>query len=109
MSTELGVYHKKRDFGITGEPRGARTREKKAKELSFVIQKHGARRLHYDLRLEWDGVMKSWAVTRGPSFDPKDRRLAVRVEDHPVEYNKFEGVIPEHQYGAGPVMIWDAG
>jgi bifunctional non-homologous end joining protein LigD len=108
MSTGLTTYHKKRDFGITGEPRG-RQRETKAKTLSFVIQKHGARRLHYDLRLEWDGVMKSWAVTRGPSFDPQDKRLAVRVEDHPVDYNKFEGVIPAHQYGAGPVMIWDAG
>lgn len=104
----LEEYNKKRDFNITGEPKGeAGTRKEKG--LAFVVQKHGARRLHYDFRLELDGVMKSWAVTRGPSYDPADKRLAVRTEDHPIEYNKFEGVIPDKQYGAGPVMIWDKG
>lgn len=104
----LSEYKKKRNFDITGEPRGGAVR-KKSEKLVFVIQKHGARRLHYDFRLELDGVMKSWAVTRGPSYDPADKRLAVRTEDHPIEYNKFEGVIPDKQYGAGPVMIWDQG
>jgi len=112
MPQPLSEYHKKRDFGITAEPSGkfkGKAPRRKKSRLAFVIQKHGARRLHYDLRLELDGVMKSWAVTRGPSYDPADRRLAVHVEDHPIEYNKFEGVIPEKQYGAGPVMIWDKG
>lgn len=104
----LTPYNRKRDFTITGEPKGKSGRRKKT-DLAFVIQKHGARRLHYDFRLEMDGVMKSWAVTRGPSFDPADKRLAVRTEDHPIDYNKFEGVIPDKQYGAGPVMIWDQG
>jgi bifunctional non-homologous end joining protein LigD len=108
MTRLLSKYHQKRNFNITGEPKG-KTGKKKNKRLAFVIQKHGARRLHYDFRLELDGVMKSWAVTRGPSYDPADKRLAVHVEDHPVEYNKFEGVIPDKQYGAGPVMIWDNG
>lgn len=104
----LTQYHKKRNFGITAEPKGKVEATKKSR-LAFVIQKHGATRLHYDFRLELDGVMKSWAVTRGPSYDPADKRLAVHVEDHPVEYNKFEGVIPAGQYGGGPVMIWDRG
>jgi bifunctional non-homologous end joining protein LigD len=104
----LTTYHKKRDFKLTAEPKGREAR-KSGKKLKFVIQMHAARRTHYDFRLEWNGVMKSWAVTRGPSFNPADKRLAVRTEDHPVEYNKFEGVIPEKQYGAGPVMIWDEG
>ena len=104
----LSKYHQKRDFNITGEPKG-KTGKRKKEHLAFVIQKHGARRIHYDFRLELDGVMKSWAVTRGPSYDPKDKRLAVHVEDHPIEYNKFEGIIPDKQYGAGPVMIWDKG
>lgn len=108
MPELLSEYHKKRDFNITGEPKGKTSRGKKS-SLSFVIQKHGARRLHYDFRLELDGVMKSWAVTKGPSYDPADKRLAVRTEDHPIEYNQFEGVIPDKQYGAGPVMIWDNG
>lgn len=108
MARPLSDYHGKRDFKITGEPKGRAGRRKKS-NLAFVIQKHGARRLHYDLRLELDGVMKSWAVTRGPSYDPADRRLAVHVEDHPIDYNSFEGVIPDRQYGAGPVMIWDNG
>ncbi|MCC7090578.1 MAG: DNA ligase D [Nitrosomonas sp.] len=108
MSSPLSSYHHKRDFSVTSEPKG-KTGKPKTRRLAFVIQKHGARRLHYDFRLELDGVMKSWAVTRGPSYDPADKRLAVHVEDHPLEYNRFEGVIPDKQYGAGPVMIWDNG
>ncbi len=104
----LTAYNKKRNFAVTGEPKG-KAAAKKKQSLAFVIQKHSARRLHYDLRLELDGVMKSWAVTRGPSYDPADKRLAVQTEDHPISYNEFEGVIPEKQYGAGPVMIWDNG
>ncbi|HUI96916.1 MAG TPA: DNA ligase D [Xanthobacteraceae bacterium] len=102
----LQTYHAKRKFGVTSEPRGKIARRK---GNQFVIQKHAARRLHYDLRLELDGVMKSWAVTRGPSLVPGEKRLAVQVEDHPIAYNTFEGTIPEGQYGAGTVMIWDRG
>ena len=102
----LQTYRKKRKFDVTSEPRGRATR---AKGNQFVIQKHAARRLHYDLRLELDGVMKSWAVTRGPSLVPGDKRLAVHVEDHPIEYNAFEGTIPQGEYGGGTVMIWDRG
>jgi bifunctional non-homologous end joining protein LigD len=102
----LKTYQSKRRFDVTAEPRGkaARTRGH-----AFVIQKHAATRLHYDLRLELDGVMKSWAVTRGPSLVPGEKRLAVEVEDHPVEYNTFEGTIPKGEYGGGTVMIWDRG
>ena len=102
----LQVYRKKRKFDVTPEPRGRATR---SKGNQFVIQKHAARRLHYDLRLELDGVMKSWAVTRGPSLVPGEKRLAVHVEDHPIEYNTFEGTIPQGEYGGGTVMIWDRG
>ncbi len=102
----LQVYRKKRDFGVTTEPRGRTQRREGGR---YVIQKHDASRLHYDLRLELDGVMKSWAVTRGPSLVPGEKRLAIHVEDHPVEYNSFEGTIPKGQYGGGTVMIWDRG
>jgi bifunctional non-homologous end joining protein LigD len=102
----LQVYRKKRKFDVTPEPRGRAIR---SKGNQFVIQKHAARRLHYDLRLELDGVMKSWAVTRGPSLVPGEKRLAVHVEDHPIEYNTFEGTIPQGEYGGGTVMIWDRG
>ncbi len=102
----LDVYRKKRKFDVTSEPRGHKGRRI---GYAYVIQKHAARRLHYDLRLELDGVMKSWAVTRGPSLDPNQKRLAVHVEDHPIEYNKFEGTIPKGEYGGGTVMIWDRG
>ena len=103
----LNVYRKKRKFDVTSEPRGRAQRGRGG--YAYVIQKHAARRLHYDLRLELDGVMKSWAVTRGPSLNPDDKRLAVHVEDHPIEYNKFEGTIPKGEYGGGTVMIWDRG
>jgi bifunctional non-homologous end joining protein LigD len=102
----LQAYHSKRKFDLTPEPRG---RTARGKGNQFVIQKHAARRLHYDLRLELDGVMKSWAVTRGPSLVPGEKRLAVHVEDHPIDYNKFEGAIPKGEYGGGTVMIWDRG
>lgn len=102
----LADYKAKRDFGNTPEPGATRARQKGD---SFVIQKHAARRTHFDFRLEHDGVLKSWAVTKGPSLDPSQKRLAVRTEDHPLDYGGFEGVIPKGEYGGGPVMLWDEG
>lgn len=107
MTGKLRVYRSKRDFARTREPRGGGA--KKAAALAYVIQKHDASHLHFDLRLEVDGVMKSWAVPRGPSINPRVKRLAIEVEDHPIEYNKFEGTIPKGEYGGGTVMIWDRG
>ena len=107
---DLKTYKEKRRFGVTPEPKGkVGSKKGGAKSLAFVMQKHDATRLHYDLRLELDGVMKSWAVTRGPSLDPSEKRLAVAVEDHPIDYNKFEGTIPKGEYGGGTVMLWDRG
>ena len=107
---KLKTYRAKRDFEKTSEPRGAAGRNNSGKSGGqYVIQKHDATRLHYDLRLELGGVMLSWAVTRGPSLVPDDKRLAIHVEDHPIEYNTFEGTIPKGQYGGGTVMIWDRG
>ena len=104
----LLTYRSKRDFSKTAEPSGD-VAVAPSQRLRFVIQKHAATRLHYDLRLELDGVFKSWAVTRGPSLDPHDKRLAVEVEDHPLDYGDFEGTIAKGQYGGGTVQLWDRG
>src|SRR5437016_12322914 len=105
---KLSTYRKKRDFEKTDEPSGD-VKVAPSRQRRFVIQKHAATRLHYDLRLEFDGVFKSWAVTRGPSLDPHDKRLAVESADHPLDYGDFEGTIPERQYGGGTRMLWDRG
>lgn len=104
--SSLNDYNKKCDFGKSGEPKGNTTGQDNE---TFVIQKHAATSLHYDFRIALDGVLKSWAIPKGPSTDPRDKRLAIRTEDHPLEYAGFEGVIPFGQYGGGTVLVWDKG
>jgi bifunctional non-homologous end joining protein LigD len=106
-TNRLRDYAAKRDFSRTPEPKGGR--RKAGRKLKYVVQKHAARRLHFDFRLEWNGALMSWAVPKGPSENPQDKRLAVHVEDHPVEYGAFEGTIPKGEYGGGTVMMWDRG
>ena len=104
----LKTYREKRNFGITTEPQPSGKTTGSIGQI-FVVQKHSSRSLHYDLRLEVEGVLKSFAVPKGPSMNPRDKRLAIETEDHPLEYASFQGTIPEGQYGAGIVMIWDSG
>src|SRR5213593_1752550 len=105
----LAEYNRKRRFDVTPEPPGRASTRKPARALEFVVQKHRASHLHYDFRIEHEGVMLSWAIAKGPSLDPSVRRLAMMTEPHPMDYNDFEGVIPEGEYGGGTVMIWDRG
>src|SRR5271169_6143454 len=114
VDRQLARYREMRDFNVTAEPSGKTPAKKSASKskqqaLPFVVQKLAASHLHYDFRLGWNGVLKSWAVTKGPSYVVADKRLAVQVEDHPMEYGGFEGIIPKGQYGGGTVMVWDHG
>src|SRR3984885_11540368 len=112
VDRQLARYRSMRDFHVTSEPQGIAIKSgpnRTSGPQPFVVQKHAATRLHYDFRLGWRGVLKSWAVTKGPSYNPADKRLAVEVEDHPIEYGGFEGTIPKGQYGGGTVMVWDQG